>query len=186
MATSHYYTSHSSNGEWYTPADVIARAVAAFGRGIDLDPYSSDAAQATVKAARYFTSETDGLLSAWPVVDTVWANPPYGKALIEPCINRVVTEFEQNTFQRGIVLVNNATETEWFQRLLRVSLCGCMVAKRIRFIDGRTHQTGDGNTRGQVVLYLSRNGAEQWRFVEAWRPIGVCFDVVQNSSEIGQ
>lgn len=180
MATSHYYTSHSSNGEWYTPADVIARAVATFnGGGIDLDPYSSDAAQATVQASHYFTAETDGLLSEWPVVDTVWANPPYGKTLIEPCVNRIVTEFERGTFQRGIVLVNNATETEWFQRLLRVSLCGCMVAKRIRFIDGRTgKQSAAENTRGQIALYLSHDGAEAWRFVEAWRPIGACFDVI--------
>lgn len=179
MATSHYYYSHSSNVEWYTPADVIARAVATFDAGIDLDPYTSDAAQETVKAAHYFTAETDGLLSAWPVVDTVWANPPYAKTIIEPCINRIVTEFEEGTFQRGIVLLNNSTETEWFQRLLRVSLCGCMLAKRIRFIDGRTGKRSTAeNTRGQIVLYLSRNGAEQWRFVEAWRPIGSCFDVL--------
>lgn len=134
-----YYTSPhgASNSEWYTPADIIERARWAM-HGIDLDPYSSDVAQRTVQAEWYFTAQTDGIRSTWPAVRSVWANPPYGKGLIDPCINRLISEYHAGTFQTGIVLINNATETTWFQALTRICMGGCMFARRIDFIDGST------------------------------------------------
>lgn len=171
-----YYTSPhgASNSEWYTPADIIERARWAM-HGIDLDPYSSDVAQRTVQAEWYFTAQTDGIRSTWPAVRSVWANPPYGKGLIDPCINRLISEYHAGTFQTGIVLINNATETTWFQALTRICMGGCMFARRIDFIDGSTGGAQKNkNTRGQIALYI---GDEQRRFDEAFRELGRCFDL---------
>ena len=165
-----YYTAHTSNGEWYTPPDIIERARRVMS-GINLDPYTSEVAQRTVQATYYFTAQTDGILSDWPNVRSVWANPPYGKGLIEPCINRLVSEYEQRRYQTAIVLINNATETAWFQRLLQITSAGCMIYRRIDFIDG-SGVAKNQNTRGQIALYVGR---EPDAFEDEFRPLGTCF-----------
>src|SRR5262249_7627129 len=64
--------------EWSPPPDLLEAAREVMG-GIDLDPASSDRqqAQATVKAARYFTVENSGLEQPW--LGRVWLNPPYAR-----------------------------------------------------------------------------------------------------------
>lgn len=53
-----------SSHEWYTPQRYIEAAREVLG-GIDLDPASSALANETVKAARYFTIDDDGLSKTW-------------------------------------------------------------------------------------------------------------------------
>lgn len=71
------YLVESSTNEWYTPHHIVKSVKAVFGGVIDLDPYSCDAANAIVGATTYYTKEDDAFLSDWPVVDNVFANPPY-------------------------------------------------------------------------------------------------------------
>jgi hypothetical protein len=59
--------------EWYTPPKYIALARAVLG-DIDLDPATSEQAQKTVQAARYYTLESDGLKQEWH--GRVWLKPP--------------------------------------------------------------------------------------------------------------
>jgi len=54
----------AESDEWYTPAGVIEAAREVLG-GIDLDPASSETANRTVGAPRYFTEEDDGLARDW-------------------------------------------------------------------------------------------------------------------------
>jgi hypothetical protein len=65
--------------EWYTPAAILEAARKALG-AIDLDPASSDIAQALVQARAFFTAEDDGLAQEWH--GRVWLNPPYSRDLI--------------------------------------------------------------------------------------------------------
>jgi hypothetical protein len=54
----------SVSHEWHTEAPIVAAARQVLG-GIDLDPASCAEAQETVRAARFFTKEQDGLTRPW-------------------------------------------------------------------------------------------------------------------------
>jgi hypothetical protein len=50
----------TGENEWHTPVEYLEMARRVLG-AIDLDPATTEAAQRVVKAAKYFTKETDGL-----------------------------------------------------------------------------------------------------------------------------
>lgn len=126
---------NSGNNEWYTPADYIEAARDVMG-GIDLDPASSDIANEVVKANMYFTAETNGLDKPWH--GNVWMNPPYASDLIGLFVDKLV--FELPNIKQAIVLVNNATETEWFGKLIAKASAVCFPRSRVKFYmpDGKT------------------------------------------------
>lgn len=143
-----YYTARTDNGEWYTPPVIVERFRAILGR-VDLDPFSCAMAQETVKARHFLTAEDDALVCSWPIGETLFANPPYGRS-IRHCVHRIVTEHGRS-WQRGIILVNNCTDTEWFTELAQMSTVLCLFKRRIQFV----HPEGtliDRNTRGQIAL----------------------------------
>ena len=117
---------NSGNNEWYTPKEIIEAARKAMG-SIDIDPASSDVANEVVKAAEYYTAETDGLDK--PLHGNVWMNPPYASDLIGKFIQKIVSE--RNSYKQAIVLVNNATETEWFNSLISVASAVCFPRSRV-------------------------------------------------------
>ena len=141
---------NSGNNEWYTPAAFIEAARKAMG-GIDLDPASSDMAQETVKAATYYTAETNGLDKTW--TGNIWMNPPYSSDLVERFVDKMIAE--RGNFEQAVVLVNNATETGWFNKLISISSAVCFPKSRVRFYmpDGKTGSP----LQGQAVLYIGGN-----------------------------
>ncbi len=144
---------NSGNNEWYTPSEYIAAARQVMG-GIDCDPASSDIANKTVGASCYFTAEDDGLAHNWS--GRVWMNPPYAGELIGKFTEKLAGHFTEGRVFEAIVLVNNATETNWFQGLLVHASAVCFPRQRVKFIDTEGNPTG-APLQGQAVLYLGNN-----------------------------
>jgi hypothetical protein len=150
--------------EWYTPADIIAAARQVLG-GIDLDPASSDIANDTVGADRYYTLDDDGLAQPW--TGRVWMNPPYTTGLVDRFIDRLLEHFHRGDVPAACVLTNNATDTRWWQAMAEHAAAVCFPARRIRFLapDGEK----GAPLQGQTICYL---GAQDDLFVDEFRKFG--------------
>lgn len=144
---------NSGENEWYTPAEYIDAAYTVMG-GIDLDPASSAIANKTVNAKKFYTKQDDGLNKEWKR-GRVWMNPPYSSDLIGAFVDKYV-EFISQGGSEGIVLVNNATETGWFVRLISVSSAVAFPSSRIKFIDPSGKPSG-APLQGQAIIYAGGN-----------------------------
>ena len=139
--------------EWYTPAEYVNAARRVMG-SIDLDPASCDMAQTVVQAGAYLTKEKNGLRSSHWQHHNIWLNPPYS----DPArwIEKLLAEYDRGTYvQQAVVLVNNATETAWFQALLARNFSVCLLSRRVAF--WRHDQAGVTARQGQAIFYLGRN-----------------------------
>ena len=134
--------------EWYTPPQYIEAARRVMG-SIDLDPATSEVAQATVQAGTYYTKETNGLDKPW--LGNVWCNPPYSSELINAFTARIVEHGEQ-----WLVLTNNGTDTRWGQALLRACTAVCFTDHRIRFHNEDGEPQGPA-MQGQMFTYYGPN-----------------------------
>ena len=145
------HVSHNSgNNEWYTPPEFIAAARTVMG-GIDLDPASSAKANEFVQAPRYYTAEDDGLEQAWS--GRVWLNPPYSGDLVGRFAAKTVQAIRDGDIDQAVVLVNNATETTWFQLLACHAASIALPKGRIRYLD-ETGEPKQSPLQGQAFLYF--------------------------------
>lgn len=156
---------NSGENEWYTPPQFIEAARGAMG-SITLDPASSRLANKTVQAERFFSAADDGLTKTWS--GNVWMNPPYAQPLIQRFADAVSDKYDAKEIKRACVLVNNATETGWFQRMLASSAAVCFIKGRVRFVDPQGNPSG-APLQGQAVLYLGDNA---FRFARSFEDIG--------------
>ena len=163
---------YTGNFEWTTPPHIIEAARRVMG-GIDLDPASSEAAQAFVKAERYYTAHEDGLKRAW--AGRVWLNPPYASGLASAFVTRLLDHVEAGKVSQAVLLTNNSTDTAWWQGAAAHALAMCLPAGRLNFLTPAGKPAGSA-IQGQAILYFAPevdDGVE--RFAREFRRHGVVF-----------
>lgn len=160
------HVASTGENEWYTPSEIIEAARSVMG-SIDLDPASCKAAQKTVRAGKFFSISDDGLSKKWS--GNVWLNPPYSKDCIKLFSDKVVQEKEN--FNQAVVLVNNATETEWFQSMAIHANGLCFPKGRIQFTD-KTGQKKNSPVQGQCFIYF---GKKKKAFQKVFSAIGLIY-----------
>lgn len=154
---------------WFTP-DLYLDSVRAVLGSIDLDPFSSEVANRTVKAAHIFTLEKSAFDHPWNVCDNVrvFMNPPYSMGACGRAVNRFIDEYHSHHVAEGIVLVNNATDTKWFHALIKYCDAVAFTDHRISFWND-DRKDASGNTRGQAFFYFGPNAG---KFIETFEKHG--------------
>jgi len=160
-----HVSNNSGNNEWYTPQEYIIAARIVMGK-IDCDPASSETANKTVKAETFFTEEQNGLNQKWH--GNIWMNPPYAQPEIRLFCEAVTDKYQSGEILQAIVLVNNATETAFFQYMMKAASCVCFPKGRIRFVDPDGNPSG-APLQGQAVVYF---GEAQLLFLQAFADFG--------------
>jgi len=156
---------NSGNNEWYTPVEYVDAAFKVMG-AIDLDPASSATANEVVDAATFYTAEDDGLSKDWQ--GRVWMNPPYAGELIGKFASKLCQHFNLGEVIEAIVLVNNATETGWFQEMAANASAICFPKGRVKFWHPERERES-APLQGQAVLYL---GSQPELFKNAFATFG--------------
>jgi len=160
-----HVSQNTGNNEWYTPRQFIAAAREVLG-AIDLDPASSEDANVIVEATTYYTLDDNGLERPWR--GRVWMNPPYAQPEIKHFAAKFAASVDAGDIPAGIVLVNNATETDWFRTLSDVATAVCFPSGRVRFWSPDRESATP--LQGQAVLYTGDRVAA---FRQAFSEFGV-------------
>ena len=157
---------NGGNNEWYTPEPYIKAACAVMGC-IDLDPASSIIANKIVNAKIFYSEEDNGLTKPW--AGKVWMNPPYAAEYISKFCEKISTHYSAGEVTEAIILVNNATETAWFNTLVKVSSAVVFPCSRVKFYapDGKLAAP----LQGQAVIYMGKNPES---FIQEFKQFGWC------------
>lgn len=153
----HFRARFTGENEWYTPAPYVEAARACLG-SIDLDPASAPAAQETIRAARFFTRDDDGLKHEWH--GRIWLNPPYAQPDITRFIDKLLMEVNAGRTTEAILLTHNYTDTGWFHAAAGQCAALCFTRGRIRFVGASGEIAAP--TQGQAFFYFGP-GIERFR-----------------------
>jgi phage N-6-adenine-methyltransferase len=132
---------------------------------IDVDPASNDYAQSTVRAATFYTAETNGLDKEWR--GRVWMNPPYSRELIGQFIDKLIEEYKASKTTEAIVLTHNSTDTRWAAVLFENASAMCFTRGRVKFESPSKRIAAPA--MGQLFTYL---GSRPFAFASVFSEVG--------------
>lgn len=167
VKTRPHVANNSGDNEWYTPEEYIEAARQVL-QEIDLDPASNPVANEVVGATSFFTADDSGLDKEWS--GNVWMNPPYESGLIGQFAEKLCDAYASGAVTKAVVLVNNATETRWFQSLAEQASAACFPKGRVKFWHPRKVAVP---LQGQAILFLGPSPKE---FARAFSKFGFCME----------
>jgi hypothetical protein len=97
----------------------------------------------------------------------VFLNPPYAMPLIKQFTGKMVESYRNGSVVEGILLTNNATDTEWFHAAMTACTAICFTRGRISFLEASNGDLVEKATptHGQAFFYF---GANLSAFVEVF------------------
>lgn len=163
--TGKWHPARPSSNEWYSPAWIVEPARTVLG-GFDLDPASCAEANETIRAARYFTANDDGMGQPWR--GKVWLNPPYSDRDLIRWVTKLVEAFDSGTVPEAVMLLPAYVETRMGQAALGRCNAVCFPARRVQF--NRPGLPATNPPAGSMVVYF---GARVDRFRAAYSERGL-------------
>jgi phage N-6-adenine-methyltransferase len=151
--------------DWYTPAKYLELCRSVMG-SIDCDPATSKYAQKTVQAAVAYTEADNGLEQEWS--GNVFLNPPFKMPEVALFVNKLCDSVEAKTVRQAILLTNNNTDTDWWQRAASLASAICLTDGRIKFYNAVGEESSP--TNGQSFCYF---GGRPARFRDAFSSTGI-------------
>lgn len=157
--------------EWYTPKNIIDAVRDCMG-SIDIDPASCEEANKIVQANKIYTEQNNGLTKDWH--GNIFLNPPYENKLITDFADKLIIEYNNQNVINACVIVNNATETKWFNIFIEEANAICFPKGRVKFYDA-TKGRGSAPLQGQAIIYYGTNIE---RFKESFKNIGFVVRII--------
>lgn len=146
--------------EYYTPGYLIEAATEVLDR-IDLDPCSSEVANRTVQALRYFDKSADGLVRGWEGAETLWINWPYSDPL--PWCTKIVEWCDARMGNIGIALGKHDSSTAWFAKMSEVTQLYCLLGERVHHVLPNGDPANKTNFCSTVFLFSCGEISEKTR-----------------------
>lgn len=165
--------------DWQTPDKYLDAIRDVLGE-IDLDPGTSERAQARIRAKTYYTRHNSCLDKHW--TGRVFMNPPY--TLLSEMTDLLIRFYRDGSVPEAVYLTHTLTTWEpWFQKALKNCDAFCMVDELIEWHAGHQaeldamkrwkmlyHEEQSYDTRGSIIFYY---GKRPERFLERFRKFGV-------------
>lgn len=148
--------------EWQTPPELFSWLTRRFYFDYDAfashqnalcNHYSTLDGSFWIAGERFQTSKETGLEYSWQDL-RVFMNPPYGRGLVEQCIEKAYNE--RDNAQIIVALIPASTETQWFQRFILPYCHIEWLPKRVRFIDPETGLPGASPPSGSVIAIFKQ------------------------------
>lgn len=170
---------NTKSNEWYTPAKYIEAARAVMG-SIDLDPASCALANETVKAARYYSKEENGLAQPWKT-KSLWLNPPYGRMYkstgTSAFVSKLISEYNWGNVEQACILTMMGMYASWFFKLLQFPVCFLHEKPLFNLADGTKTEHG-------FAACLTYLGPNEQKFIEVFSQFGTIAKRVSPQQEV--